>query len=93
MTAIRCHDCGVLEKNDKSVSIRQCDWLLCDKCEKARKSGAIKKKPSSDKESNRLKKHVQSPQNRPQTHIPPPSLKKQQRSLLYKSYYPPLRNF
>ena len=72
MTVIKCHDCGVLEKNDKSVSIRQCDWLLCDECEKARKSGAIRKKPSSNKESNGLRNHTKSPKNRPKTHIPPP---------------------
>ena len=72
MTAIRCHDCGILEKNDKSVSIRQCDWLLCDKCEKARKSGAIRKKQSSSNESNGLQKNAKSPQNTPRTHIPPP---------------------
>ena len=46
MTGRNCHDCGVSEKRDKTVQIRQCDWLLCDTCEKSRKAGIIRKKQS-----------------------------------------------
>ena len=43
---IKCHDCGISEKNDKTIQIRQCDWLLCDTCQASRASGVIRKKGS-----------------------------------------------
>ena len=43
---VTCHDCGMADKTDKSISMRQCDWLLCNQCQASRATGVIRKRGS-----------------------------------------------
>ena len=43
---VTCHDCGISDKTDKSISMRQCDWLLCNTCQASRATGVIRKRGS-----------------------------------------------
>ena len=40
---VTCHDCGM---SDKTISMRQCDWLLCNQCQASRATRVIRERGS-----------------------------------------------
>ena len=60
----RCHDC---RKADKSIEIRQSDYMLCDKCENKRK------------EDDRLRKEKEKPKNVPAKTTSTPAVRNKER--------------